>query len=75
MRAQREESVGEGFDQLAVREPRAPRLRDPLLAVVRARELSVDCAGRVRVVAEVDREQRAVAERVGAMERPQGGLE
>lgn len=50
------EAVGEGLDQLTLREALAPMLGNPALAIVRAGELSVYGGRRVRVVAEVDGE-------------------
>lgn len=45
------------------------------MAMVRARELAVDGAGRVRVVAEVDGEQASLAKVLSFMEGPERRLE
>ena len=52
-----------------------PARRDPIDAVLHAGNLAVDRAGRVRVVAEIDRQQRAVLERGALRERPQRRFE
>ena len=70
-----EQRVCELLDLVAPREQRAPPVGDRFNAVVRAGELAVDGPGRVGVVAEVDGEQRAGAEVVAAVERPERRLE
>ena len=47
-----------------------PRSRDPLDPIVRARQLTVDRSGRIRILPEVDRQQRAVGEGRALRERP-----
>ena len=63
------------LDQLPHRELLAPLRGNPVGSVVRARDLAVDRAGRVRVLAEIHDRDRAVAEVVGGVERPQRGFE
>jgi hypothetical protein len=59
------------LDRVSADETGEPVLGEAGEAVVGARELPVDGAGRVGIVAEVDGEQRALAKRGAAVERPQ----
>src|SRR3954463_10966664 len=73
--AARKQAAGVSLERVAQRERVAPGLRDRVHTVVRAGELSIHGARRVRIVSEVDREERALAERRRGRERPQRRLE
>ena len=56
-----QQPLGEALEAFEITELEAPLLRNGVSAVKRPRELAVDRAGRVRIVAKVDRQQRAVS--------------
>ena len=69
------ETIGKRFDALVQDDALEPLGRDTVDAVDGAGLLLVDRARGVRVIAEVDRNQGAIAERLRGVQRPQRRLE
>ena len=75
MRSRVEQSRGHRGDEVAHGDALAPLEGDAGLAVIGPGDLAEDGAGGIGVVAEVDGQERPVAERGAALEGPEGRLQ